>query len=160
MLGRQLRLDEERVRLLEIAGELHDIGFISVPDAVLEKPGKLDPAERRLVEGHPDMGARLLSSLGIPEIIPWIRSHHERWDGRGYPRGMAGGEIPLGARILAVCDAFASMTAERPYRRALRREEAVEELGQGRGGQFDPAIVDEFFFVLSSTAGRDVANDT
>jgi diguanylate cyclase (GGDEF)-like protein len=159
MLARQLRLDEERVRLLEIAGELHDIGFISVSDAVLEKPGKLDAAERRLVEGHPEMGARLLTSLGIAEIPPWVRAHHERWDGRGYPRSLAGGEIPLGARILAVCDAFASMTAERPYRRALRRDEAIEQLGQGRGSQFDPAIVDEFFFVLSSTAGRGVGNE-
>jgi HD-GYP domain-containing protein (c-di-GMP phosphodiesterase class II) len=158
MLARRLRLDEERVRLLEIAGELHDLGFISVPDDVLEKPGKLDAAERRLVEGHPEMGARLLTSLGLPEMTPWIRSHHERWDGRGYPRGLSGHEIPLGARVLAVCDSFASMTSERPYRRALRRDEAIEELGQGRGSQFDPAIVDEFFFVLASTAGRGVGD--
>ncbi len=157
-LGRELHLDEERLRLLEIAGELHDIGYIAVPDAILEKPGPLDPSERRLVESHPEMGSRIIASLDLPEVLPWVRSHHERWDGRGYPRGISGGEIPLGARILAVCDAYDAMTSERPYRRALRHDEALEELTTGRGGAYDPATVDEFVLMLA-TRGLETADD-
>ena len=152
-LGRRLSLDEERVGLLEIAGELHDIGFVGVPDRVLDKPGPLDGAERALVHSHPEVGARILTSLDLPDVVSWVRAHHERFDGAGYPKGTASGEIPLGARVLAVCDAYAAMTAERPYRRALTRHEAIEELGRERGKQFDPAIVDEFFFVVSTSAG-------
>jgi diguanylate cyclase (GGDEF)-like protein len=148
LLGRRLRLDEQRVRLLEIAGELHDIGFIGVPDRIVEKPGPLDADERAVVQTHPEMAARIIAALDVPEVLPWIRAHHERWDGTGYPRGLAGGEIPLGARVIAVCDAWDAMTSPRPYRGALHRREAIEELGRGRGTQFDPAIVDEFFFIL------------
>jgi diguanylate cyclase (GGDEF)-like protein len=149
-LGRRLRLDEERLRLLEIAGELHDIGYIGVPDGIVEKPGPLDASERRVVQGHPEMGVRILASIDLPEVLPWVRAHHERWDGRGYPRGLSGTEIPLGARILAVCDAYDAMTHERPYRRALRDDEALEELGVGRGSAFDPGTVDEFFYLLKA----------
>jgi HD-GYP domain-containing protein (c-di-GMP phosphodiesterase class II) len=91
--------------------------------------------------------------LDVPEVLPWIRAHHEHWDGSGYPRGLRGGEIPLGARIIGVCDAWDAMTSGRPYRAALGRAEAIEELGRGRGSYFDPAIVDEFFFIIDDEGG-------
>ena len=154
-LGRRLRLDEQRIRLLEIAGELHDIGFIGIDDRTIDKPGALDAEERANMETHPELAARIIAALDIPEVLPWIRAHHERWDGTGYPRGLTGGEIPLGARIIAVCDAWDSMTCERPYRHALSRAEAIDELGKGRGTQFDPAIVDEFFFIIDEDPGTE-----
>jgi HD-GYP domain-containing protein (c-di-GMP phosphodiesterase class II) len=158
-LGAQLRLDRERLHLIEIAGELHDLGYVGVPDRIMEKPGPLEDAEYRVVQTHPDMGARILASIDLPEVVPWVRAHHERWDGRGYPRGLSGSEIPLGARILAVCDAYDAITHERPYRRALRHDEALEELGMGRGSAFDPGVVDEFFFMLKSHETKDADGD-
>jgi len=124
---------------------LHDIGKIGLPDRILLKPGPLDTEERRQVNEHPALGASLLGRL--PSLRPaaaLVLSHHERWDGRGYPRGLAGGAIPLGARIFAVADAFDALTARRPYHDPLGYDDAVRLILEGRGRNFDPDVVDAF----------------
>jgi putative two-component system response regulator len=123
---------------------LHDIGKIGIPDHVLLKPGPLDRAERRCVETHPLIGHRLVGHIPFVQGrgIEVIRSHHERWDGRGYPDGLEGERIPFAARIFAVADALDAMTDARPYRDPLRWADAIEEIVQKRGTQFDPDVVD------------------
>jgi ribonuclease P protein subunit RPR2 len=125
---------------------LHDIGKIGIPDSVLDKPSALDGEERRLMQRHPLIGAELLS--GVPlldgEGLQVVRSHHERWDGRGYPDGLAGEEIPAVARIFAVADALDAMTSARPYRQALSWDDAVDEISRNSGTQFDPRVVGAF----------------
>jgi ribonuclease P protein subunit RPR2 len=123
---------------------LHDIGKIGIPDHVLLKPGPLDPAERRCIETHPLIGHRLVGHIPFVQGrgIEVIRSHHERWDGRGYPDGFEAGRIPFAARIFAVADALDAMTDARPYRDPLRWADAIEEILRMRGTQFDPDVVD------------------
>jgi len=113
---------------------------------VLTKPGPLTPDERRLIELHPTIGAEILSSVALlqGEGVEVVRSHHERWDGAGYPDGLAGGDIPLGARIFAVADALDAMTSDRPYRDALSWDEATDEILSQNGAQFDPQVVRAF----------------
>ena len=144
MLAEAAGLPEERQRLIEMAGLVHDVGKVGVPDAILRKKGPLGPGERESVHQHPLLGERILSSVGSPEMLPWVRGHHERWDGAGYPDGLAGEAIPLEARILAVCDAFDAMTSDRPYRGALSRGAALQEIDVNLGAQFDPALGDLF----------------
>jgi ribonuclease P protein subunit RPR2 len=131
---------------LEYGFLLHDIGKIAIPDAILEKRGPLQPDERRLMQRHPLIGSELLA--GVPmlegEGLQVVRSHHERWDGRGYPDGLAGDEVPSGGRIFAVADALDAMTSDRPYRRRLRWDDAVDEILRESGGQFDPEVVSAF----------------
>ena len=126
---------------------LHDVGKIGIPDEILLKPGQLDPVERELMQRHTTIGERML--CGIPfldgEGLRIVRSHHERWDGGGYPDGLAREEISLGARVFAVADALDAMTSDRPYRRALDWAVAREELRTHAGSQFDPDVVDAFF---------------
>jgi HD-GYP domain-containing protein (c-di-GMP phosphodiesterase class II) len=118
---------------------MHDIGKISVPSSVLAKPGPLDPWERLVVERHPGEGQRLLQShVRSPQLLAIVRSHHERWDGSGYPDGLVGESIPLGARIVAVADAFTAMVEPRPYRAPLTCGLARRELLEQAGKQFDP----------------------
>ena len=125
---------------------LHDIGKIAVPDAILLKRGPLSTAERELMQEHTVLGEQLVG--GAPHLHEAARDvilhHHERWDGTGYPWGLAGDAIPLAARIFAVADAFDAMTSKRPYRRPLRVAEAVRRIGEGAGTQFDPAVVAAF----------------
>ncbi|HEY0415428.1 MAG TPA: HD domain-containing phosphohydrolase [Gaiellaceae bacterium] len=123
---------------------LHDIGKIGIPDEVLLKPGPLDPGERRCIEKHPLIGQRLVAHIPFVQGrgLEVIRSHHERWDGRGYPDGLEGERIPLAARIFAVADALDAMTDARPYRAPLRWADAVDEVVRMRGTQFDPDVVD------------------
>ncbi len=125
---------------------LHDVGKIGIPDRILLKPGLLDLEERREMEKHSVLGEQLLASLPLlhEEGLRVVRSHHERWDGTGYPDGLAGGDIPVGARIFAVADALDAMTDDRPYRRAVSWAEAVAEIRRGSGTQFDPDVVDGF----------------
>lgn len=131
---------------LEYGFILHDVGKIAIPDALLGKPGPLSPGERRVLESHPVLGeqmvgkAALLRGLGASVV----RSHHERWDGTGYPDRLAGDDIPLGARIFSVADALDAMTSDRPYRRARGWHDAVDEIAREAGSQFDPEIVDLF----------------
>ena len=144
-----LGFDADRTERMRIAGILHDIGKLAVADAVLHKPGDLSPEERAEIERHCDVGSRILTHAGLKDIAAWVLHHHERWDGEGYPRGLAGEEIPLEARILAVADAYEAMTAVRPYRpRALAPDAARAELRRHAASQFDPRVVDAFLDVL------------
>lgn len=141
-LAVRIGLEVEQVERIAIAGTLHDVGKISVPDRVLLKPADLTEDEVSLVQTHCIEGERMLCSLGMAEIGIWIRHHHERWDGEGYPDGLAGERIPLPSRILGVADAMDAMTTARAYREALSLEQATEELLTEAGRQFDPQIAE------------------
>lgn len=144
-VGRRLGMDERGLDLLARAAELHDLGKLAVPDAVLHKPAGLDGEEWELMRRHTVIGERML--VAVPElapVAPLVRASHERYDGAGYPDGLAGDEIPLGARIVAVCDAFEAMTADRSYRTPVSQEEALAELRRCGGTQFDPDVVEAF----------------
>jgi response regulator RpfG family c-di-GMP phosphodiesterase len=125
---------------------LHDVGKIGIPDGILQKPGPLTPAERRRMQTHTVLGEQMLGGVAFlqGEGLRIVRSHHERWDGKGYPDGVAGADVPLGARVFAVADALDAMTSHRPYRRALRWNAARDEILVQAGKQFDPDVVDAF----------------
>jgi diguanylate cyclase (GGDEF)-like protein/putative nucleotidyltransferase with HDIG domain len=137
----RLGLDQEQIELARLAGSLHDLGKLAIPEEILRKPGPLTGPERLVVERHPQIGFRMLDSLGIEPIADWILHHHERWDGRGYPDRLPGAEIPLGARIIFVVDAYDAMTSDRVYRGRLTQDDALAELERCAGTQFDPAVV-------------------
>jgi putative two-component system response regulator len=142
-VGRSLGLQRPQVEAVRVAGLLHDIGKIAVPGEILRKGAPLDDLEWNLVRQHPLHGAEIVGSLRQGEqIAPMVRSHHERWDGRGYPDRLGHTDIPLGGRIISVVDAFDAMTTDRPYRPALTLEESRKRLGEGAGTQFDPNIVE------------------
>lgn len=144
-LAEALELPAEARRSLHYAALLHDAGRVAVPDEILLKPTKLTGKERRLVQRHHVKGIELMRPLEILEpAIPIILHHHERYDGRGYPKGLRGDEIPLGARIMAVANAYEAMVCERPYREALSPEQAAREIQRNTGTQFDPRVVDAF----------------
>jgi putative nucleotidyltransferase with HDIG domain len=137
-LGRALGLGARALEVLEVAAAVHDVGKLSVPPEILSKPGQLDDEEWRAMHEHPAAGAVLLESCGAkPEVVSIVRSHHERWDGRGYPDGLAGGAIPIGARIIAVADAYCAMVESRPYRPPRPAAHARAELLAEAGKQFD-----------------------
>lgn len=141
-VGRAVGLDPSALAELERAAALHDLGMLAVPDAILRKPGPLDPAERRFVRQHTLVGERILAvSPLLRGLGPIVRGTHERWDGTGYPDGLAAEQIPLAARVIAVCDAFHAMVSKRPYRDALPVGEALAELERCAGTQFDPRLV-------------------
>lgn len=143
VLGRQLALDEARVRALRLGALLHDVGKIGVEDACLRAARALSPDELEHVRRHPDLGGQILAPLdALREVCAIVRHHHERWDGRGYPDGLAGPAIPLQSRVIAVADAIDAITSDRPYRRASPFDLALHEVRHGRGSQFDPAVVD------------------
>jgi len=143
-IGTHLGLDPREQRNLEFGALLHDVGKIRVPDAIINKPGKLSPAEWEIVKRHPVDGQEMLDRIGgvLGEVGLIVRGHHERWDGGGYPDGLAGVEIPLAARIICAADAFSAMTTTRSYRAAMPVHEAIAELRRCAGTQFDPRIVD------------------
>jgi diguanylate cyclase (GGDEF)-like protein/putative nucleotidyltransferase with HDIG domain len=143
-IARQLGLPGKRVDRIRLAGLLHDIGKIGVPDPILHKAGPLDDLEWAEMKKHPELGARILSGAGLQDLSEWVLAHHERPDGRGYPLGLHGDDIPLEARILAVADSFEAMTADRVYRPARPRADAVQELRRHIGVQFDAEIVEAF----------------
>jgi diguanylate cyclase (GGDEF)-like protein len=140
-IGARLGWDVEQCKLLELAGRLHDLGKVAIPDEVLEKDGPLTPDERRVLERHPTIGSNMLSSLGLEAVSEWVLHHHERWDGTGYPEGLAGEAIPHAARILAVADAFDALSSDHVYRARLSHAQALGELELGAGTQFDPTVV-------------------
>jgi putative two-component system response regulator len=138
-IGKALHLPQRQLATLVLAATVHDIGKITVPTRVLTKPGPLEPWERLAVQRHPAEGQRLLKPhVNSPELLAIVRSHHERWDGNGYPDGLAAEQIPLGARIVAVADAFTAMVEPRPYRESLSSQLARTELLEHAGNQFDP----------------------
>ena len=140
-IGAELGLDEHTVDQLALGGLLHDIGKIGIPDSLLQAPRALTPVEFEAIKAHPALGFSLLEGLGIAPIDDWILHHHENWDGSGYPDGLAGEDIPLGARIIRVADAFEAMTANRPYRSAQPVEYALNELRANAGTQFEATAV-------------------
>jgi len=140
-VGRALGFDAERLVKLQRAAFLHDIGKASVSPAILAKRGPLTDDEVALMRLHPVAGAAVLHAAGLHDESHWVRAHHERADGRGYPDGLAGDEIPLEASILQVVDSFEAMTSDRPYRPGMAVRDALIELRRGAGGQFDPVVV-------------------
>jgi response regulator RpfG family c-di-GMP phosphodiesterase len=140
--------DATELRVLEHGVLLHDIGKIGIPDAILLKPGPLTPAEWKVMRTHPEIGRQLVEQIAfLRPAVPIVYHHHERWDGTGYPRGLKGEDIPLGARIFAVADAFDAMTFDRPYSRAIDFESARKEIERSAGSHFDPAVVKSFLTV-------------
>jgi diguanylate cyclase (GGDEF)-like protein len=140
----RLGLDLETIELTRIAARLHDLGKLAIPEDILRKAGPLLDAERLVLERHPQIGYHMLESLGVQPIAEWVLHHHERWDGSGYPFGLAGEDIPLGARIIFVADAYDAMTSDRTYRRRFSPEDAIAELERCAGAQFDPEVVSAF----------------
>jgi two-component system cell cycle response regulator len=142
-LARRLGLHGDELIDIEFGALLHDIGKLCLPQRLLSKPGPLTEAERRLIRKHPDWGAGLVESIpGLEEVAAIVRFHHERPDGTGYPHGLPYADIPMGARIVSVCDAYGAMTKTRPYRAALRHDAALAELERHAGTQFDPDVVE------------------
>ena len=142
-LGRKINLDENELQALRAASILHDIGKLAVPEHIISKPGKLTPEEFEKMKIHPIVGAEILARVQFPYgVVPIVRAHHERWDGSGYPHGLAGEEIPEAAQITAVADAFDAMTNDRPYRSGRPIAEAVAEIVACSGTQFSPRVVD------------------
>jgi response regulator RpfG family c-di-GMP phosphodiesterase len=145
ILAKELGLNDKELEEIETAGLLHDIGKIAIPQSILCKPGKLTDDEFRIMKLHPENSERLVLSIKkLNGISSWLRTHHERWDGRGYPNGLKGEEIPLSARIIALADTYDAMTSTRSYRIALSHEIAIEEIRKCAGGQFDPTLAAKF----------------
>lgn len=152
-IARELGWDDEKLRECEMGGVLHDVGKIAIDDAILRKPGGLNDDEYEKMKVHPERGARMMQDVpALAPLIPYALYHHERYDGKGYPFGLAGEEIPIEGRLIAVADTFDAMTSNRPYRKGLSPEIAVAELEKGKGTQFDPEIVDAM--VRAYRAGR------
>ena len=151
--GKSLLLNEEDMRRLEYSAYLHDIGKIKVPDFILKKPGKLSDEEYMIMKMHPVWGEELLHHISVfRDISKIIRHHHERWDGKGYPDGLSGNDIPFLSRIITLADSFQAMTAFRPYKRQLTIDEAIQEIKRYKGTQFDPELSDYFIeFILKET---------
>jgi putative nucleotidyltransferase with HDIG domain len=145
-LARELGVSEEgQIKAIEAAALLHDMGKLAVPDYILNKPGPLTPTEFERMKRHASIGGEILSSIEFPyPVVPIVRHHHENWDGTGYPDGLKGTEIPVGARVLAVVDCFDALTSDRPYRRKLQDHRALQILAERRGSMYDPLVVDAF----------------
>ncbi len=153
-VAHQLELPEDEIQVLRNAAQLHDVGKVAIPDAIMSKPGPLDQAEWEFIRRHTVIGQRIVDAapvlVGVGELI---RASHERWDGNGYPDGLAGDQIPLGSRIIAVCDAYDAMTSDRRYRVALSPADAVAELRRCAGSQFDPDVVAAFEVAFKEPRG-------
>ncbi len=148
LIAKELELPPERAKRIEVAGVLHDIGKIGLPDAILQKPGRLGRNELAEIRTHPEIGAQVLSGRGLEDLRGWVLAHHERPDGKGYPAGVTDADIPLEAKILAVADAYEAMTADRVYRERLGAKAARSELLRCAGSQFDERVVAAFMAVL------------
>ena len=156
MIARELGLDAERTERIRLAGMVHDLGKIGVPDHVLFNPGSLSPQEWQQMQRHPELGAHILHSASLPDLAGWVLAHHERPDGMGYPLGLSDDAISLEARILAVADAYEAMTSDRPYRAAMSARAATDELLRHRGTQFDAAVIDALLDGLNLADGPSI----
>lgn len=144
-IAEEIGMSEDAMRAVRRAGLLHDVGKIGVPDSILRKPGKLTPEEVEIIQRHPRLGELIVRAIpGLEDVIDGVRSHHERWDGAGYPDQLRGDEIPLMGRLLAVADAFSAMTTDRPYRKGMPITEALNRIEEGTGSQFDPKMASAF----------------
>ena len=158
-IAQELGLSPAQVEVVRQSGYLHDIGKIAIPEAILHKPGKLTKEEYEHLKQHTDLGADFIAtSHGLRHLAPFIRHHHERWDGRGYPNGLAGSAIPLEARILNVCDSVEAMASDRPYHRAMSMDQIVAEVQCCAGTQFDPAVAAAFIRVAEREGNYFVVN--
>jgi putative nucleotidyltransferase with HDIG domain len=145
-IGRVMRCGDQLLEQLFRAGLLHDIGKIGIPIAILDKPGKLDDEEYDTIKTHPALGGKILEPIQVyQDIVPIIVQHHERFDGKGYPDGLAGEAISIGARILCVADVFDALISQRPYRQGWIKENVLNFMRENRGVMFDPQVVDAFF---------------
>jgi len=157
LLARKIGLDEEAIGLIVKAGDLHDVGKLGIPDEIITNPGALSEQEWEFMRQHTVMGEKIIAAAGpsLDRIGPLVRASHERWDGKGYPDGLAGEEIPLGARIITICDSFRAMLDERVYKQAMSLEDALEELRRCAGTQFDPQLVEVFCKLVSERLHSD-----
>jgi len=150
LVARQLDLPEDQLDPIRHAAELHDVGKVGIPDAILSKPGPLDPDEWAFMRRHTIIGERIVAGApALAQVGRLVRSSHERWDGAGYPDGLGGEDVPIGSRIIAVCDAFDAMLSERPYKPGRSTSAALAELRRCAGSQFDPAVVEAFCGVMA-----------
>ena len=150
LLSKEMNMPNDDMRILEYAALFHDIGKIGIPDRILNKNGKLTKEEYELIKKHPDIGISILEKVGfLTEALPIIRHHHESFCGNGYPSGIKGEEIPLGARIIAIADTYDAMTTDRPYRKAFDHDAAIQEIQKNKGSQFDDVVVDVFIRIES-----------
>ncbi len=148
-IARKLGLSQDEIERIKAAARIHDIGKIAIPDRILLKPEGLSPEEWELMKQHPLIGADIIKDLEVyKDCVDIVKYEHERWDGSGYPEGLKGEEIPLGARIVAVADVYDALRSDRPYRPKLSVEEAVRELRRMRGKKLDPKVVDALIEVL------------
>lgn len=153
LIGRAMKLSPDELRDIELGGILHDIGKIGVPESILWKPGKLNPEEKEMMSKHPEISAQIIGDLkGLKRAREYVRHHHEFFDGSGYPDHLKGEDIPLGARIILVSDAYDAMTTDRPYRKAVGHAGAIVELKKLKGSQFDPSVVDAFLSIGEESA--------
>jgi diguanylate cyclase (GGDEF)-like protein len=144
-IGQELGFPEDALHKIRLAGLLHDVGKIGIPDEILRKPGQLTDEEFEVMRQHPEVGAFMVGNIpGLSDIVPGVRHHHERWDGAGYPDRLAGEDIPFLGRLLAVPDVFSALTTERPYRKGMDWDTALAKIVVDRGTAFDPMIVDAF----------------
>jgi putative nucleotidyltransferase with HDIG domain len=159
VVARQLGVEGDELRGLETGALLHDIGKLGVPEYILLKPGQLTPEEFEKIKKHPEIGAAILDPVPFPwPVLPVVRSHHEKWDGTGYPEGLAGEQIPFTARILAVADVYDALTSSRSYRSAWSHEKALEVIQQGSGSHFDPRVAEAFLLVIDGVV-REMAEE-
>ena len=156
-MGGDLIMSAEKIADLRLFAQFHDIGKVGIPDSILLKPGPLTSEEKTEMQRHSEIGHRIAQSA--PDLAPiadWVLKHHEWWNGQGYPLGLAGEEIPLECRMLAIADAYDAMTSDRPYRQALSHAEALREIQDCAGSQFDPQLVGQFIS-LYDEAGPEAA---
>ena len=155
-LARELGVhDDMELQAIKAAALLHDVGKLGIPEHILNKPGRLSPSEFEIMKRHAPIGADILSMIGFPyPVVPIVRHHHESWDGSGYPDGLSGDRIPIGARILAVVDCFDALTSDRPYRPKLSDQDALKILSDRRGSMYDPNVVDTFFGLHEADTGE------
>jgi HD-GYP domain-containing protein (c-di-GMP phosphodiesterase class II) len=153
-MARELGLSERRVSRVRLAGMLHDIGKVGVPDAILRKPGPLTEEELVVIRRHPELGVQILEHPSLADVRAWVGAHHERPDGLGYPLGISGDDLPLEARIVAVADAYEAMTSDRSYRDSIGHAGARAELRRCEGSQFDQRVVKAFLATLQRESDR------